>query len=312
MLSTCSPASRHRTSRASGYIVKLTSSASTLPPITARFARLVKIEHTVFALPFAYVGAFLAVDGAPSAHDLLWITLAMVGARSLAMALNRLIDAGIDARNPRTAGRELPSGQLSVAQVAVFCVASLALFVLSVWQLAPLTHVLWPIPVAGFVIYPYLKRLTWLCHLWLGVVDGLAPVGAWVAITNHLPWQAWVLGAAVAFWVAGFDFFYALFDVDVDRAERLHSIATRFGVRGAFFGARLAHAATVACLVIAGAGLPVGVLYWIGVAVVGSLLVYEHSLVRPGDLRRLDAAFFTMNGVISVAFAAFVIGDALT
>jgi 4-hydroxybenzoate polyprenyltransferase len=290
----------------------LTSSASTLPPITARFARLVKIEHTVFALPFAYVGAFLAVDGAPSAHDLLWITLAMVGARSLAMALNRLIDAGIDARNPRTAGRELPSGQLSVAQVAVFCAASLALFVLSVWQLAPLTHVLWPIPVAGFVIYPYLKRLTWLCHLWLGAVDGLAPVGAWVAITNHLPWQAWVLGAAVAFWVAGFDFFYALFDVDVDRAERLHSIATRFGVRGAFFGARLAHAATVACLVIAGAGLPVGVLYWIGVAVVGSLLVYEHSLVRPGDLRRLDAAFFTMNGVISVAFAAFVIGDALT
>ena len=290
----------------------MTSSASTLPPITARFARLVKIEHTVFALPFAYVGAFLAVDGAPSAHDLLWITLAMVGGRSLAMALNRLIDAGIDARNPRTAGRELPSGQLSVAQVAVFCAASLALFVLSVWQLAPLTHVLWPIPVAGFVIYPYLKRLTWLCHLWLGAVDGLAPVGAWVAITNHLPWQAWVLGAAVAFWVAGFDFFYALFDVDVDRAERLHSIATRFGVRGAFFGARLAHAATVACLVIAGAGLPVGVLYWIGVAVVGSLLVYEHSLVRPGDLRRLDAAFFTMNGVISVAFAAFVIGDALT
>jgi 4-hydroxybenzoate polyprenyltransferase len=288
------------------------TSASTLPPITARFARLVKIEHTVFALPFAYVGAFLAVDGAPSAHDLLWITLAMVGARSLAMALNRLIDAGIDARNPRTAGRELPSGQLSVAQVAVFCAASLALFVVSVWQLAPLTHVLWPIPVAGFVIYPYLKRLTWLCHLWLGAVDGLAPVGAWVAITNHLPWQAWMLGAAVAFWVAGFDFFYALFDVEIDRAQRLHSIATRFGVRGGFLGARLAHAATVACLVIAGAGLPVGVLYWIGVAVVGSLLVYEHSLVRPGDLSRLDAAFFTMNGVISVAFAAFVIGDALT
>jgi 4-hydroxybenzoate polyprenyltransferase len=290
----------------------VTSSASTLPPITARLARLVKIEHTVFALPFAYVGAFLAVDGAPSAHDLLWITLAMVGARSLAMALNRLIDAGIDARNPRTAGRELPSGQLSVTQVGVFCAASLALFVLSVWQLAPLTHVLWPIPVAGFVVYPYLKRVTWLCHLWLGVVDGLAPVGAWVAITNHLPWQAWMLGAAVAFWVAGFDFFYALFDVDVDRAEGLHSIATRFGVRGAFFGARISHAATVACLVIAGAGLPVGVLYWIGVAAVGSLLMYEHALVRPGDLRRLDAAFFTMNGVISVAFAAFVIGDALT
>ena len=289
----------------------VTASTSTLPPLPARFARLVKIEHTVFALPFAYVGAFLAVDGSPGAHDLLWITLAMLGARSLAMALNRLIDAGIDARNPRTAGRELPSGQLSAAQVAAFCAAALALFVVSVWQLAPLTHVLWPVPVAGFVIYPYLKRVTWLCHFWLGAVDGLAPLGAWVAVTNHLPWQAWLLGLAVALWVAGFDLFYALFDLDVDRAQGLHSIATRFGVRGSFAGARLAHAATVACLAGAGAGLDVGALYWIGVAAVGALLVYEHALVRPGDLRRLDAAFFTMNGVISVAFAAFVIGDAL-
>jgi 4-hydroxybenzoate polyprenyltransferase len=278
----------------------------------ARFARLVKIEHTVFALPFAYVGAFLAVGKTPTAHDLLWITLAMVGARSLAMALNRLIDAGIDARNPRTAGRELPSGQLSIVQVVLFCIASLVLFLVAVWQLAPLTHWLWPIPVVGFVVYPYLKRWTWLCHFWLGAVDGLAPIGAWVAITNHLPWQAWVLGAAVAFWVAGFDCFYALFDVDVDRAEGLHSIATRFGVRGAFVGARLSHVATVACLVAAGLGLPVGALYWVGVGVVAALLAYEHSLVRPDDLHRLDAAFFTMNGVISVAFAVFVILDVAT
>jgi 4-hydroxybenzoate polyprenyltransferase len=289
----------------------VTATAPTLAPLPARFARLVKIEHTVFALPFAYVGAFLAVGGAPSAHDLLWITLAMVGARSLAMALNRLIDAGIDARNPRTAGRELPSGQLSIAQVVVFCAASLALFLVAVWQLAPLTHVLWPIPVVGFVVYPYLKRFTWLCHLWLGAVDGLAAVGAWVAITNDLPWQAWLLGAAVALWVAGFDFFYALFDVDVDRAQGLHSIATHFGVRGTFAAARLAHAATVACLIGVGLGLDVGVLYWIGVGVVAALLAYEHSLVRPDDLSRLDMAFFTMNGVISVAFAVFVIADAV-
>lgn len=281
-------------------------------PLPARFARLVKIEHTIFALPFAYVGAFLAVRGTPAAHDLVWITVAMVGARSLAMALNRLIDAGIDARNPRTAGRELPSGQLSVVQVVLFCAASLALFLVAVWQLAPKTHYLWPIPVAGFVIYPYLKRVTWLCHFWLGAVDGLASVGAWVAITNHLPWQAWMLGAAVALWVAGFDCFYALFDVDVDREQRLHSIATRFGVRGAFAGARISHVATIACLVAAGLGLPVGALYWVGVAAVAALLVYEHMLVRPGDLRRLDAAFFTMNGVISVVFAAFVILDAAT
>src|SRR5690349_12341513 len=290
----------------------MTATAPTLAPLPARFARLVKIEHTVFALPFAYVGAFLAVGGMPSAHDLLWITLAMVGARSLAMALNRLIDAAIDARNPRTAGRELPSGQLSRAQVVLFCAASLALFLVSVWQLAPKTHWLWPIPIAGFVVYPYLKRFTWLCHFWLGAVDGLAPIGAWVAITNHLPWQAWLLGAAVAFWVAGFDCFYALFDLEIDRAQRLHSIATRFGVRGAFAGARLSHLATVACLVAAGLGLHVGVLYWLGVAAVAVLLVYEHGLVRPNDLRRLDAAFFTMNGVISVAFAAFVIADAVS
>ncbi|HEX6953129.1 MAG TPA: UbiA-like polyprenyltransferase [Gaiellaceae bacterium] len=281
-------------------------------PLPARFARLVKIEHTVFALPFAYVGAFLAVNGTPSGHDLLWITVAMVGARSLAMALNRLIDARIDARNPRTAGRELPSGQLSVAQVVFFCLASLALFLVAVWQLDPIVRWLWPIPVIGFVVYPYLKRFTWLCHFWLGGVDGLAPVGAWVGITGKLPWQAWLLGAAVALWIAGFDFFYALFDEEIDRREGLHSIVTRFGVRGAFLGARLSHAATVGCLVAVGLGLPVDVWYWLGVAAVALLLAYEHSLIRPGDLRRLDTAFFTMNGVISVVFAAFVILDAVT
>jgi 4-hydroxybenzoate polyprenyltransferase len=285
---------------------------STVAPLPARFARLVKIEHTIFALPFAYVGAFLAVGAAPSAHDLVWITLAMVGARSLAMALNRLVDAGIDARNPRTAGRELPSGQLTVVQVLAFCAGSLALFLAAVWQLAPRTHWLWPIPVAAFVVYPYLKRWTALCHLWLGAADGLAPVGAWVAITNRLPWQSWVLGAAVALWVAGFDCFYALFDVEVDRTEGLHSIAARFGVRGAFLGARLAHLGAVACLVGVGLGLSVGLLYWIGVAVVALLLAYEHTLVRPDDLRRLDAAFFTMNGVISVAFAVLVVVDAIS
>jgi putative 4-hydroxybenzoate polyprenyltransferase len=198
-----------------------------------RFAALVKIEHTVFALPFAYVGALLAVDGVPSASDLLWITVAMVGARSLAMGLNRLIDAEIDVRNPRTAGRELPRGALSRPQVWAFCGLSLAVFLVAVWQLDPIVRWLWPIPVVGFVIYPYLKRFTWLSHLWLGAVDGLAPVGAWVAITGELEWQAWVLGAAVAAWIAGFDLFYSLFDVEVDQREGLHSWATRAaGPRG--------------------------------------------------------------------------------
>jgi 4-hydroxybenzoate polyprenyltransferase len=274
-----------------------------------RFASLVKIEHTVFALPFAYVGAFLAVDGVPSGRDLLWITVAMVGARSLAMALNRLIDAGLDARNPRTAGRELPSGVLSPAQVVVFCAASLAVFLVAVYQLDPLVRWLWPIPVAGFVVYPYLKRFTWLSHLWLGAVDGLAPVGAWVAITGELPLEAWLLGGAVAAWVAGFDLFYALLDLEVDRREGLQSWATRFGEEGVFVGARLFHALTVGLLAVAGLGLSVGILYWLGVLVVAALLVYEHRLIRPGDLRRLDTAFFTMNGVISVAFFAFVLAD---
>jgi len=272
-----------------------------------RFAALVKIEHTVFALPFAYVGAFLAVGGAPSGHDLLWVTVAMAGARSLAMGLNRLVDAGIDARNPRTATRELPAGRLSAWQVMLFCLASLGIFLLAVYELDPLVRWLWPIPVAGFVVYPYLKRFTWLSHIWLGAVDGLAPVGGWVAVTGKLPLEAWLLGGAVACWVAGFDLFYALLDVEVDRRERLHSVATKFGERGVFWGARVLHALTVALLAAAGVGLDAGVFYWLGVATVGGLLVYEHSLVRPGELRRLDTAFFTMNGVISVAFFGFVL-----
>ena len=279
--------------------------------IAALYYRLVKFEHTIFALPFAYVGACLAVAGVPTAHDLLWITVAMVGARSLAMALNRLIDAGIDARNPRTAARELPAGALSTAEVLAFCAASLLVYLVAAWQLDPFVRPLTPIPVLAFVVYPYLKRFTWLCHLWLGAVDGLAPVGAWAAIRGSLPWQAWLLGAAVAAWVAGFDLFYALFDVDVDRAQGLHSWATRFGERGAFAGARALHLATIVLLAVAGAGLHVGVFYWFGVLCVAALLLYEHSLVRPGDLRRLDAAFFTMNGVISVAFFAFVLADVL-
>jgi 4-hydroxybenzoate polyprenyltransferase len=282
------------------------------PPGTAvLFARLVKFEHTIFALPFAYVGALLAVGGVPSAHDLLWVTVAMVGARSLAMALNRLIDAGIDAANPRTAGRELPSGALSIAAVVGFCLASLFVFLIAVWQLSHIVRWLWPIPVVAFVVYPYLKRFTWLCHLWLGAVDGLAPVGAWVAIRGNLPWQAWALGGAVATWVAGFDLFYSLFDTEVDREQGLHSWSVRFGERGVFAGARALHLATIAFLFVAGLGLTVGVWYWLGVIAVAALLAYEHSLVGPGDLVRLDQAFFTTNGVISVAFFVFVLFDAV-
>lgn len=274
-----------------------------------RFASLVKLEHTVFALPFAYAGALLASDGLPSAHDALWILAAMVGARTLAMGLNRLIDAGIDARNPRTASRELPAGALTVAQVTGLCAASLALYAVAVFQLDPIVRALSPIPLVLFVVYPYLKRFTWLCHQWLGVSLGLAPVGAWAAVTGELPWEAFALGGAVALWVAGFDLFYALFDLEHDRAEGLHSWAVRFGERGVFAGARAHHVVAVALLALAAGGLDVGLFYWLGLAVVTALLAYEHSIVRPGDLHRLDAAFFTLNGVISIVFLAFVLAD---
>jgi 4-hydroxybenzoate polyprenyltransferase len=276
-----------------------------------RLAALVKLEHTVFALPFAYVGMLLALGDLPGARDWLWVTLAMVGARTLAMALNRLIDAEGDARNPRTATRELPSGALTRAQVLWLCAGALALFLVAVSQLDPVVRWLWPVPVALFVVYPYLKRMTWLCHQWLGASLGLAPVGAWVAVTGETSWPTWVLGGAVALWVAGFDLFYSLFDVEHDRAEGLRSWAVRWGERGVFAGARLHHFGTVALLILAGAGLDVGVAYWLGIVAVAGLLLYEHSLIRPGDLRRLDAAFFTVNGVISVVFLGFVLADVL-
>ncbi len=280
-------------------------------PLPRRLASLVRIEHTVFALPFAYVGALLAADSWPGFATMAWLTVAMVGARTLAMALNRLVDAELDARNPRTASRELPSGALSRAQVLGLCAGSLAVFLLGVSQLDPIVRWLWPVPVAMFVVYPYLKRITWLCHVWLGACLGLAPVGAWLAVSGTAPWEAWAIGAAVMLWVAGFDLFYSLFDLDHDRAEGLHSWAVRFGERGVFRGARAFHAGAVFLLAAAGVGLDVSLFYWLGVGATAALLVYEHSLVRPGDLRRLDAAFFTMNGVISVVFFCFVALDVL-
>jgi 4-hydroxybenzoate polyprenyltransferase len=282
-----------------------------LTPVPRRLASLVRIEHTVFALPFAYVGAFLAVDAWPGLATVFWVTLAMVGARTLAMALNRLVDAELDARNPRTATRELPSGALTRLQVLGLSAAALAVFLVAVSQLDPIVRVLWPIPVAMFVVYPYLKRFTWLCHFWLGACLALAPIGAWLAVSGTAPWEAWAIGVAVLLWVAGFDVFYSLFDLEHDRDEGLHSWAVRFGERGVFRGARVLHVGAVALLVAAGVGLDVGVTYWLGVAATAGLLAYEHSIVRPGDLHRLDAAFFTLNGVISVVFFAFVALDVL-
>ena len=281
------------------------------PVYARRLVSLVKLEHTVFALPYAYAGAILAAGQVPDAQLLAWITVAMVGARSLAMALNRLIDAGIDARNPRTARRELPAGLLTPVQVAAFAAASLAVFLVAVWQLPPVTHILWPIPVAGFVIYPYLKRFTWLCHPFLGAVDGLAPVGGWIAVTGTVEWQPFLLGGAVALWIGGFDIIYATMDLEIDRREGLHSIPRRFGVGTALLITRIAHAGSVALLIWLGINLGLGPFYWLGLAVVAVLLAYENSIVSEDDLSRVDMAFLQMNGVIAMVFLAGVLADAL-
>lgn len=275
-------------------------------PLPRRLASLVRIEHTVFALPFAYVGAFLAAEAWPGLAEMFWVTVAMTGARTLAMALNRLVDAELDSRNPRTALRELPSGTLTQFHVVALSAVALAVFLVAVFQLDPVVRWLWPIPVALFFVYPYLKRFTWVCHLWLGACLGLAPVGAWLAVSGSAPWEAWAIGGAVGLWVAGFDLFYSLYDLEHDRLEGLHSWAVRFGEPGVFTGARTFHVGTVVLLALAGFGLDLGALYWLGVLAVAALLAYEHLIVRPGDLRRLDAAFFTVNGVISVLFFVFV------
>jgi 4-hydroxybenzoate polyprenyltransferase len=282
--------------------------------IVRRLVALVKLEHTLFALPFAYAGALLAyrsADTFPGWEELLWITLAMVGARSLAMGINRIVDREIDARNPRTAGRELPSGRLELWQVVAFCVAALALLVLATLRLAPIVRYLWPIPVAAFVIYPYLKRATWLCHLWLGATIGLAPLAAWLAVGKSLALAPFALWVGVACWVAGFDLLYGLFDLQVDREQGLHSFAVRFGVSATFWAARTLHLVTVAALAGAGIAGEAGLFWGIGGAAVAALLLYEHLIVSPSDLRRLNAAFFTVNGVIAIVFLAFALTDAL-
>ncbi len=276
-----------------------------------RFVSLVKFEHTVFALPFAFVGAILSLGELPSAATLGWVTVAMVGARSLAMALNRLIDARIDARNPRTAVRELPAGLLSRSQVIAFCVASLLVFLVAVWQLDPVVRWLWPIPVAAFVLYPYTKRFTWLCHLALGLSTGLAPLGAWLAVSGNADPAAFMLWIAVALWIGGFDVIYATGDVDFDRREGLYSLPSRFGIGPALMVTRICHLLAVALLVAVGVTLGLGPAYYLGLAVVAALLGYENSIVSADDLSRVNVAFFTLNGVISVVFLTGVLVDVI-
>ena len=272
----------------------------------AVFLEAIKFEHSVFALPFAVLAAFLVFDGVPDGIPFLWVALAMVSGRTLGMAANRLIDAEIDARNPRTADRALPAGQLTKRHVAAWMVVSIAIFGLAVSRLDPLAWRLAPIVVAVLVLYPYAKRFTPFAHFALGLIYLMVPPATWIALTGEIPAGAVLLGVAGMFWVAGFDIIYATADVEVDRAQGLHSIPARFGIARGLALARLSHIVTVAALAAGGPLLGAGALYYAGVGAAAALLAYEHSLVSARDLSRLNAAFFTMNGVIAVVFAIFV------
>jgi 4-hydroxybenzoate polyprenyltransferase len=271
------------------------------------FARLVKIEHSVYALPFAYAGAFLAAAGMPSWSDLLWITVAMVGARSAAMALNRLIDAELDARNPRTATREIPAGRLGRREVWVFTMVSVALLVLAAFNLSTPCRYLWPIPLAAFVLYPYTKRFTWFCHYALGLTLGLAPAAAWVAVSGRLAAQAWLLFFAVGLWVGGFDIIYAIFDVSFDIAHGLHSVPVALGERGALAVAALSHVITVVLLGVVGMLSGLDSIYWAGLAVVALVLAWPHVDIARRGLRHVGMSFMTVNGAVGLLYGAVVV-----
>jgi 4-hydroxybenzoate polyprenyltransferase len=276
------------------------------------YLEMIKFEHSIFALPFAYLGAFLAEMRIPSFPALFWITLAMVGARSFAMAMNRLIDREIDRRNPRTAERALPKGHLSIFSVNTFSLISLIVFLIAVYHLAPVCRYLWPLVVIPFVIYPYTKRFTWLSHFILGLCLGLAPIGAWIAVTNSVTIEPLLLGAAVLCWVAGFDIFYAIQDMDFDRKHKLYSIPANFGIRTSLVLTKLLHFTAISLLVWTGIRLDLGIFYFIGVFIAGVLLAYENSIIKPDDLSKLNMAFFTMNGVISVLMFLFVVIDVVS
>lgn len=271
---------------------------------------MIKFEHTIFALPFALIGAILAAGrNWPSAREIGWILVAMVGARSAAMSFNRLVDAPFDAQNPRTARRHIPAGLLSRTQVWTFFIVAAGLFFLAAWQLSPIC--LWLAPIALLVTcgYSYTKRFTSLCHLFLGLAIGIAPVGAWIAIRGTLEPAPLLLGAAVMLWIGGFDIIYALQDYEFDLRSPLHSLPKRLGKAGALRISRAMHAVMLLLLIAVGVLQGLHALYFLGVAVVAALIAYEQSLVRPDDLSRVDLAFFTLNGWVSVSLFAFVLLD---
>ncbi len=283
--------------------------------LLVRYVNFVKLPHTLFALPFALVGVVLASYVAPvAARQLIWVVLAFTAARFAAMGFNRIVDRNIDARNPRTAAREIPRGALGVTHAAIAVVVASLLFLFAAWQLNPICFALSPVALVCVLLYSYTKLFTRWSHLILGLGLGIAPSGGYLAVTGEWsnPW--WTLPAlslAVAAWVGGFDILYSLQDVEFDRREKLHSLPAMLGETRALDVSRVLHVLSVAALALVGQSVNAGWLYAVGVLAVALLLLYEHSLVKPGDYSRLDAAFFSMNGIISILFFCFVLLERL-
>jgi 4-hydroxybenzoate polyprenyltransferase len=280
---------------------------STFAQKAVLYLRMIKISHSVFALPFAFTGAVLAASGFPTPYQIFWIVIAMVGARSGAMGLNRIIDRKIDAINPRTSQREIPSGKIQVRDALFFTAISLGAMIFAAYNLNQLCFVLSPLAIGVLVLYSYTKRFTWAAHFVLGLAISGAPLGAWIAIRGTIDPEIIPLCLAVIFWLAGFDILYALQDIDFDRQHGLYSIPRRFGVDGSLSLSRILHAVTFALFIVTGLLFNLNFYYFIGLAVVGGLLLYEHSLVKPGDLSKLNMAFFNMNGYISITIFVFTL-----
>jgi 4-hydroxybenzoate polyprenyltransferase len=273
------------------------------------YLRMIKFSHSVFALPFALTAVVIAANGLPRAWEAIWVVVAMVGARSGAMGLNRIIDRKIDAANPRTQEREVASGKIGVSSALIFSLASFAWLVIAAYMLNPLCFKLSPVAIAIVVFYSFTKRFTWASHFALGIALSLAPVGAWIAIRGTFDAGIIPLVLAVAFWLPGFDMLYALQDVDFDRSQGLYSIPARFGTAKTLRLAAMFHGLTMIFLFVNGIIFGLGVFYWFGIFIVMGLFVYEHSLLKPDDLSKLDMAFFNMNGYISVVVFAFTFLD---
>ncbi len=272
---------------------------------TVLYLRMIKFSHSVFALPFALTSAFIAAGGLPRGRTLFWIMAAMVSARTAAMGLNRIIDRKIDLENPRTAGRELPAGKIRVRETVLFVAMATTVFILSAYMLNPLCFRLSGVALFFLFLYSFTKRFTWASHFVLGITISAAPVGAWIAVTGGFDPRILLLGFSVVFWLAGFDILYAFQDIEFDRKYGLYSIPAMFGIAKSLWISRACHFSTWILLLLTGSSFSMAFPFYIGVALTGLLLFYEHSMVKPDDLSKLNKAFFDMNGYISITVFAF-------